>query len=324
MTLDEIEKNKYDTEGKAFLVYPSYANAGNRLADAEFGKFCRVLFHYGFTGERVESGNIIVDAILDIIQPIIDANEEKYANTCFRNRKNAEKSKDSENNGRPSLLDNEEYAEEFKKSYSDGMSVSELASKYHISVKTAQRHIIKLGLDKTRQNPTKPLNDNDTNTDTNNYTDTNNNTDTIKESEYEYKSDKESDINTDTIKDSKYDNGYEEDNDSDAVERFDNDIDMLKNYFDERVLEKLRQILVDKDYEHYVVSIRDMVRSKKYDKDEIEIYLLQYLPISKVDENKIAELTYELEKPIETIVANINRYKQAKLEQDDKQPDLPF
>lgn len=170
MTLNDIKSVKYNTEGKAFLVYPSYANAASRLGDAEYGKFCRVLFHRGFTGETVETDNIAIDMALDIVAPLIDANEEKYAKTCFSNKQNAKKSSNSENNGRPSNLDNENFVKEFTDDYNKGMEKSELAIKYHVSPKTVDRYIVRLCLDKTRQNPTKALNDNDNNTETNNNT----------------------------------------------------------------------------------------------------------------------------------------------------------
>ena len=236
MTVNDIKTVKYNTEGKAFLVYPAYANAASRLGDAEYGKFCRVLFHRGFTGETVETDNIAIDMVLDVVAPLIDANEEKYAKRCFKNRQNAKKSSNSENNGRPSNLDDEEFVKEFKEDYNNGMGKAELATKYKLCEKTVVRYIVRLGLDKTRQNPTKPLNDNDNNTGNNNntITDTENKNNTI--SEDGNKSEHVEEAGKD------YKQEYK------SLDEFVANLGELSKYFKERYLNKFREYLMDEDY----------------------------------------------------------------------------
>lgn len=277
MTVNDIKTIKYSTEGKAFLVYPSYANAASRLGDAEYGKFCRVLFHRGFTGETVETDNIAIDMALDIVAPLIDANEEKYAKKCFANKQNAKQSSNSENNGRPSNLDNENFVKEFTNDYNKGMEKSELAIKYKVCPKTAGRYIVRLGLDKTRQNPTKPLNDNDNNTGNNNntITDIENKNNTI------YEDSNESEHVEEAGKD--YEQEYK------SIEEFDENLEDLRKHFDERHLNEFRKCLIDGDYcgagsaLGLIYTDYSYIYGEEFIKEKLECYL----PTSSVEDDDL-------------------------------------
>lgn len=275
MTLNDIKSVKYNTELKSMVVYPSYANAASRLGDAEYGKFCRVLFHYGFTGERVETDNIAIEMALDIVAPLIDANEEKYAKTCFKNKHNAKQSSNSENNGRPSMLDNEEFVKDFKNNYNNGMGKAELATKYKLCEKTVVRYIVRLGLDKTRQNPTKPLNDNDTD----NSTETNN--DTITDTENKNNTISEDGNKSEHVEEA----GKDYKQEYKSLDEFEANLGELSKYFKERYLNKFKEYLMYEDYR----KAREVLEwiyddySHEYDKEFIKEKLECYLPTSSVE-----------------------------------------
>ena len=127
--------------------------------------------------------------------------------------------------------------------------------------------------DKTRQNPTKPLNDNDNNTGNNNntITDTENKNNTI--SEDGNKSEHVEEAGKD------YKQEYK------SLDEFVANLGELSKYFKERYLNKFREYLMYEDYR----KAREVLEwiyddySHEYDKEFIKEKLECYLPTSSVE-----------------------------------------
>lgn len=76
----------------SFILYDSLAVQTEAMTDSQLGKLLRCIFAYRRTGEAPDpNDDPMVWAIFGFVRSHLDDNEEKYRQTCQRNRENAQK-----------------------------------------------------------------------------------------------------------------------------------------------------------------------------------------------------------------------------------------
>lgn len=76
----------------SFILYDSLAVQAEAMTDSQLGKLLRYIFAYRKTGEVPDpNDDPMVWAIFGFVRSHLDENEEKYRQTCQKNRENAQK-----------------------------------------------------------------------------------------------------------------------------------------------------------------------------------------------------------------------------------------
>ena len=101
------------TERESILIYKSYYEAGKKsLSDEQFGKYFKIILDYGFYGEEIkDTGDPLIDAMMILIKPLLDANKRNYENSkkggAPKGNQNARK-KSTQNNQKQPPVDSTE------------------------------------------------------------------------------------------------------------------------------------------------------------------------------------------------------------------------
>lgn len=99
-----------------FLVYRATFKALKRLTLEQVGKFIIAYGEYSLDGTLQETGDVIVDALLDTLLPVIDSSNRRYA-ACVENGKKG---------GRPKTKNNQTETKEKPNNNQNGFNINNL------------------------------------------------------------------------------------------------------------------------------------------------------------------------------------------------------